>query len=131
MLYSKTTALRLLCGFLVFGVLLSACELVHNEPSYGDVSVETGRVELSIINRTDKPVYVFIVGRELSALIDWIPTVEGEGIAPSGLERRRYADMDFLQNEREAVVYWWHATVKNGVRTFDELHSFVVPLPSF
>ena len=73
---------------------------------------------IRITNRTDAPVYWFIVGRKASALVDWRPMVcdECPSIAPNATVSRRYDESLIDASEREAFVYWWHAVIVDGER---------------
>lgn len=73
-------------------------------------TVKHGRID--ILNGTAKPIFTFIVGRQMSALADWIPCADPrycESIEPGG---RRTVDWPPPYDgtpETEAIVYWWHS----------------------
>jgi hypothetical protein len=83
---------------------------------------------IRITNRTNAPVYTFIVGRNASAAVDWFPCVSEEcpSIPPLKTVSKHYSDAIIDENETEALVYWWHAEVVGGERRAGVIRSGVV-----
>jgi hypothetical protein len=121
-----TLHLRFLGGTFFLFLLLSACSLVgHDE---GTVSATASPPELTIQNQTDEPIYTFTVGRQRAALINWAPSVGGEGIAAGGEKHLQYEDLLRSEGGEEAIVYWWTAVRDDGERVPGEIQSIVVEL---
>jgi hypothetical protein len=122
----ETLPLRFFGGILVLFLFLSACSLVGNDE--GTVSATASPPELTIQNQTDESIYTFTVGRQRAALINWAPSVGGEGIAAGGEKHIQYEDIPRSEGGEEAIVYWWTAVRDDGERVPGEIQSIVVEL---
>lgn len=68
--------------------------------------------KIDVMNRTERPVFTFVVGRDLAALINWAPCVDAvrcPPIPPGSIRSEAYPQVRSGVAEREAIVYWWHA----------------------
>jgi hypothetical protein len=108
------------------GAVSSGCSLVENDE--GTVSATVSAPELTIQNQTDEPIYSFTVGRQMAALINWAPSVGGEGIAAGGEKHLQYEDLLRSKGGEEAIVYWWNAVRGDGERVPGEIQSIVEEL---
>ena len=78
----------------------------------GGLSVVAVRPEITITNRTTQEVFVFVVGREALALINWAPCIDRsrcEPLAPGASRRVPYPANLTGRVEREASIIWWRA----------------------
>lgn len=80
-------------------------------------SAESG--EISITNRTVRPVYTFVIGRNMAAAALWAPCTDPatcDGLEPGATRRVPYPNFPGYE-ETEALVNWWHL-VPNPVGGF-------------
>ena len=105
---------------------LSGCALFVEDATNEDVRAVAEPPELVLTNRTDEPVYTFVVGKRALSHIRWGPSVGGESLAPGADMRLSYADLQ--KGEEEVVVHWWHAVEEDGARVPGDVRSFVVEL---
>ena len=88
------------------------------EVAIGGVVANAEPGQIAITNRTGALVYTFVLGRNASALVDWIPCSDPATCA--GLEvggTRRVPNPSSLGTsppETEALVYWWHLVPAPG-----------------
>ncbi len=78
----------------------------------GGLTVVAVRPEITITNRTTQEVFVFVVGREALAAINWAPCIDRsrcEPLAPGASRRVPYPANLTGRVEREASVIWWRA----------------------
>lgn len=108
-----------------------ACSGTTDPTRIGGVYAVSRDGNLEVRNRTDAPVFTFIVGRETANLIDWFPCVDAARCPPIPPgESRRQANPRKIDGsrEKEAVVSWWHVVATpNGLHP-DSIRSAVVPL---
>ena len=116
-------------------LLLLAGALSCSSSTAVDIGGVVARVrpgEIEIANLTERPVYKFVIGRDLSALADWIPCVNPQlcdAIQPREAARVPYPAPGIDAREREALVYWWHLApnATGGFRP-DSMRVGIVPL---
>ena len=121
-----TLQLRFFGGILLLCLFLPACSLLGTDD--GTVSATASPPELTIQNQTDETIYSFTVGRQMAALINWAPSVGGEGIAAGGEKHIQYEKILRSERGEEAIVYWWNAVQDDGERVPGEIQSIVVEL---
>ncbi len=131
----RALALIIQTATLVAFVILVAtgCAIVDNteEGISDDVTIRSSGTHLVVHNGTEARVYYFAVGRQLSALIDWIPHLdEALSIAPGTSATIPYDDimMDSEAGETQVIVYWWKATIRDGKRVPGGITSAIVDL---
>lgn len=116
----------LICG------VLAGCAIVDNlDEEVGGVQVRTTGVDVVIQNGLNEYIYYFIVGRQLSFLIDWIPHLDDErSVAPGRTKSVSYDEIMMSQepSETQVVVYWWQATLRDGKRVPGTLEMVVLDL---
>lgn len=116
----------LICG------VLAGCAIVDNlDEEVGGVQVRTTGVDVVIQNGLNEYIYYFIVGRQLSFLIDWIPHLDDErSVAPGRTKSVPYDEILMSQDpsETQVVVYWWQATLRDGKRVPGTLEMVVLDL---
>ena len=101
-------------------LLLLTCALSCSFSTAVDIGGVVARVrpgELEIANLTSRPAYTFVIGREASALVDWIPCTNPQtcdGIEPRESTRVPYPGPHIEPGEKEALVYWWHLVPAAG-----------------
>lgn len=74
-------------------------------------TAKDGRVRVT--NRTAKPAYTMVVSRELASRINWfqcVDPVQCPPIAPGDSLVVPYPSVSIPEGEKEALVYWWHAS---------------------
>ena len=85
-----------------------------------------------IRNRTNAPMFTFVVGRQAAALVDWFPCVDAvrcPPIMPGRAATRTVNGTLERIREREALVYWWHAVGRpDGTVGHDSVRYVVVEL---
>ena len=87
--------------------------------------------KVTVTNARAKPVFVFAVGRNAAAAIDWRPCVtERDCPSIAAGDSREYVinPLTSSYHETEALVYWWQAITRNGVLQPDSIRNMVVPL---
>lgn len=111
---------------------VAGCAIVDNlDDSSDGVQVRATGVDVVIHNGLNDRIYYFIVGRQLSALINWIPHLDDErSVAPGRTRSVSYDDIMMSQEppETQAVVYWWQATERDGKRVPGSLNQAVLEL---
>jgi hypothetical protein len=84
----------------------------------GPLTIVVRNRALEVVNRTDEPVYLTVIERESSNLIDWFPCLDPqkcEGLAPGEMRIIPYEEIvGYERGEREATLYWWHLEAKSG-----------------
>lgn len=83
----------------------------------GTVAAVASQGRILITNGTKQPVFTMAVGRQSLALINWAPCVDPvrcPPIEPGGTREVPYPGGGIGPEEREAVVYWWHARQDPG-----------------
>jgi hypothetical protein len=113
--------------------IVSACGDPTGTTTDGTVRAVTTRSEVRVTNRGQAPVFVAVIGREVSALIDWYPCVHG-ALCPPPIaqgDTRTVPRPTFRDRpEREANVYWWRAvTGPDGVLRPDSVRVVTVRFP--
>jgi hypothetical protein len=110
---------------------LAACD---DTPTGGNVRVDelliTARdSKITITNKSAHNVFTFVSGKNSLAFVDWYPCVDDQvcpPIPPNGSITKSYEQAFISESETEAIVYWWVAIVKDGVRTHSNMKSAVV-----
>ena len=119
----------------VFGtaLLAAACSSSFTAPGRpGEVAATADSRVLRLTNRTARPAFTFVIGREIAATVLWAPCVDAARcppIAPSATRDLPYRDGLIADDEREALVHWWHADAgADGTLRPDSIRTIVVPL---
>lgn len=112
--------------------LALACTATTGPIQIGGVEALARRGKIQITNRTERPVFTFVVGRETSALIDWMPCVDSVRCPPLEVGATRTVPYPVKIGgapEKEALIYWWHAVpaAGGGFRP-DSIRYGIVPL---
>jgi hypothetical protein len=93
-------------------------------------SAASGTIRLT--NRAARPAFTFVVGRGVAAVVDWGPCVDAARcppIPPGETRRVPYPGGLVGPDEREALVYWWHAVGgPEGAPRVDSIRVIVVRL---
>jgi hypothetical protein len=123
--------LRLLASVLAL-VSFAACESSTFRRE-GALAIETGSNQVRLHNRTDAPVYTFVIEREAAARTDWGTCSNPntcDGIDPGEHRTIGYDDIaGYGAGAKEAIVYWWHLIPNpGGGYSPDELHSEIIQL---
>ena len=87
--------------------------------------------KVTVTNARTKPVFVFAIGRNAAAVVDWRPCVSERECPPIAAgDSREYVinPLTSSYHETEALVYWWQAVTRNGVLEPDSVRFMVVPL---
>lgn len=108
---------RLLTIVLLF--LIAGCRDNPTQPPVqaGDVVIQADEPFVTITNNSSKPLFTFIVGKNLAALLDWVPCVDADEcppIPPNSTAKKAYTANNIDASETEALVYWWHVVVVDG-----------------
>ncbi len=106
----------------LFAALLLTAGLAACESSTfvldGPLAVRARDGALEVRNETDAPVYLMVIERESSAVVDWIPCRDPQtcdGLAPGEERTIRHDEIvGYEPGEREAVVHWWHLEPRQG-----------------
>ncbi len=113
-------------------VTFFGCAIVDNEePSVDEVNVRTTGTHVLLSNGLESTVYYFMVGRQLSVLIDWIPHLDDDQSVAAGRSVAiPYEDimMNSDTGETEVIVYWWQATMRDGKRVPGDITSVIADL---
>lgn len=113
-------------------VLLAGCSTTTFTLG-GPLAIRTGAGEVQLDNRTNAPVYTFVIEREAAARTDWVACTNPatcDAIAPGQERRIAYDDIPgYETGDDEAIVYWWHLMpAPGGGFAPDSLRSEVVRL---
>jgi hypothetical protein len=126
---SPLRAARTAVGLVVF--LVSACTSSTAPTQIDGVVARSTHGHLTIANRTDSPVFLFVIGRETVNVIDWIPCTDAvrcPPLAPGASVTQPNPRRTDTSREKEAVVYWWHVVPSQGGFRADQIRSGVVKL---
>ena len=110
----------------------NACSTVSG-PSSGDgVGAAARNGQLEVRNRSDQPVFIFVIGRVAAAYTDWIACADASACPPIPTGGRQLFPYPASRSgvvEREALVFWWHA-VRGTDGSFrpDSIRALIVPL---
>ncbi len=128
LLLEKESDIMRVITLCVILILAFACD--NSGVGNNGVHAEVTESAILLSNHTGRTVYYFAVGRNASALIDWVPIVSDENaiLHDETLEIER-SDVDPDRVETEVLVYWWHAVVIDNKPAPGEVSNFVVPLP--
>jgi hypothetical protein len=116
-------------------VVLSAttgCSSVSGPSSTDRVDARARNGQIEVLNNSDQPAFIYLIGRDAAAYTDWIACADASACTPIPAGGRRtllYPSSQVGVGEREAIVYWWHA-VKGADARFrpDSIRSLIVPL---
>lgn len=112
---------------LVLVLLLSSCALFETDTH--EVEARSASSKLLISNHTTARVYYFVVGRETAALILWAPSLDSKiSIARGATAQVAHKDIYRDAQEKQVIVYWWHARELHGEMQPDEIQALVVTL---
>ena len=97
------------------------------------VAAVAGEQQIAITNQTRRPIFTFVVGREMAALVYWVPCMSGpecEPLPPGATRYVPYPSAAIPEAEREALVYWWHAVRSPTGRVVraDSIRALIVKL---
>jgi hypothetical protein len=96
----------------------------------GYVSVTPTDAGLTIVNQTDRPIYLFVVNAETLALLDWAPCTGGANcpaLAPGARRDIAWADVYwYVPNVKQYTVYWWNVVQADGTPRADNMHNATV-----
>lgn len=117
----------LVATLIAVGFAAAGCAL--SEVEDGGVGIRTDGAHVHVTNDTPDRIYYFVVGRELSTLIDWVPHLnEDQSVAPRRTHSIPYSEIPMQGAETEAVFYWWIADMRDGERVPGDLQSRVIDL---
>ena len=110
----------------------NGCSSVSGPSSTDQLGATARNGQLEIRNNSDQPTFVFPIGREAAAYTDWIACADPGACAPipaRGRQLLSYPSSRIGVEEREALVFWWHAVrASDGSFRPDSIRSLVVPL---
>jgi len=97
----------------------------------GSVSVAPTATGITIVNQTERPVYLFAVNAETLALLDWAPCTGGTNcpaLAQGAQRDIAWADIYwYAPTVKQYTVYWWNVTVQpDGTARAENLHSVTI-----
>ena len=111
--------------------MIASCSSSTGPVALEGVIASATQSKVAITNRRTRPVYVFVVGRNAAALIDWLPCVTGPGCQSVAVGSTKEFEINPLlssYHETEALVYWWHSTTRDGTLQADSVRAMVVPM---
>jgi len=117
--------------FLAIGGCSDSTGLDRDARDVAALDIVADGQRISITNRTRKPVFMFVVGRQLAASIDWAACVTPacQPLAPGETRHVPYPSERIPDVEAEALVYWWHAASFFGAQMgYDRVRSEIVAL---
>lgn len=99
----------------------------------GPLVIRNGAGEVELDNRTNAPVYTFVIERDAAARSMWGPCSNPatcDAISPGQERRIAYDDIaGYEPGADEAIVYWWHLVpAPGGGFAPDSIRSEVVRL---
>lgn len=114
--------------FLLLIVVLPGCGVFNADDR--EVSARVFGDDVYVSNNTEARIYYVIVGRETEKLIDLRFHLDVEQSVTPGKTARLDREDDILgsADEKEAVVFWWHAVERDGARVPGQGGSFVFKL---
>lgn len=95
------------------------------------VIARSSHAKVAVTNTRANPVFVFVIGRNASAVVDWRPCVTGAECVPLAAGGTREYEINPITSsyhEAEALVYWWQAVTRDGTLQPDSIRHMVVPL---
>jgi hypothetical protein len=86
---------------------------------------------LTVVNQTERPIYLFAANAESLALLDWIPCTGGpacQALAQGASRDLPWSAVALYEpNVKQYTVYWWNVTVQsNGTARADNMHNLTV-----
>lgn len=105
-----------------------ACSSGTAPVDVGGVQVRVASGELVIHNGTASPVFSIAMGREIAALIDWIPCADPDRCNPLAAGAVRHVPLATINGgaERELLFYWWHGVATPNGWGPDSIRSAIV-----
>lgn len=120
------------CVLLVLLMASNGCATATGPGDGATVAVVDGEQAIAITNRTNRPIFTFVVDRQVAALINWAPCVSGPSCPPLQPGDTRLTPFPAATAggaQREALVYWWHAVRgPGGVVRAGDVNVKLVPL---
>ncbi len=100
----------------------------NETPGTDTFTVDLTREGLTLHNGFERAVYIFAVGRNTDTLIDWGPSFSAENeIAGHSSRTYPFEALPLTEGEKEILVYWWHADIRDGERVPTAIqHALVV-----
>lgn len=113
-------------------VALSACSGATGPTKIEGVTARSESGHIRITNGTNRPIFTFVVGREISALINWAACADPERcptLAPRASRSEPNPPPHGGRAETEALVYWWYGVRdETGAWRPDRIRGGIVPL---
>ncbi len=106
--------------YILFIAIISFRCSDDNSITSAEVAIEKALMGLEVKNRIASPLYYFVVDKNASFLIDWIPTVgeDTPSISPYARKNIPFEDIIGFENDSETVIfYYWKAVEVNGELT--------------
>ena len=99
----------------------------------GPVLVTARVPTLRVMNRSDRPIYYFVVERESAASVDWRPCTQAETCPAVAPGAQAVVSFDrivgYEPGEREAIFYWWHLVhAPQDAFAVDSIRAIIVRL---
>lgn len=108
------------------------CSSSSTEPVVSEgIVVSSTPNDVTVTNARARPIFVFAIGRNAAAVVDWRPCVSEPDCPSIPVGSSRKVVINSLlssYHETEALVYWWHAVTRSGQLQPDSLRMIVVPL---
>lgn len=73
-----------------------------------EIDVLVSKNKMTIINKTENPIFYFVVERETAAAINWVPISSSENeIIPQQNKQLNLNDVFGFKAGRQIIVYYW------------------------
>ena len=126
------TRVRLAVTMCSLALSLSGCGSSTALLERGDVTAYVQNAHVYLVNDTALPVFATVFGANATAKINWAACVDAAQcppIAKGATGQLTYPVPLLGAQEREAVVYWWHATRgSDGALHPDRIRAVLVRL---
>ena len=110
----------------------NGCSAISGPSSTDQVAASARNGQIEVRNNSQEAAFIFVLGREAAAYTDWIACADPTACTPIAAGSRRsvaYPSSQVRANEREALVFWWHAVRgMDGDFRPDSIRSVIVPL---
>lgn len=117
------------CALVVLASLSCSHKTPLLEAERGVVAARSFPPNLVLSNGRSERIYYFIVGRELSTLIDWaLRCEESNSVAPFGSVSIKHENIYRLAHEQEVLIHWWHKNEIGASSQSERWGQFVVKL---
>lgn len=120
-------------GILALTVLAASCGLSTEPRESQELAHVVAPPQLILTNKSDKPVFYFVVEQDLLPLINWAPCADPAVCPPLAPGASVHIDFEritgYHAGSERAVLNWWNAEgARDGAQSIDRVRVTTIQL---